>query len=195
MAGKLSIDARIWFNLDDLLCFLFLVSVREVSVPADQPAPRRDEEMHHDSYELISCSDGALSTQIKYLPTSFKSHLSKRKKKNTIAWKNKMECTFLPTKKIGLFICECELSLMSCLVTWVPVRSLCCRALRRAYMQSGGSDPAIVARMIDLQAEAKSLEKTQPASSGKSKTQGDAGQKICTASCCITQHSCAQWSL
>lgn len=84
MAGKLSIDARIWFNLDDLLCFLFLVSVREVSVPADQPDPRRDEEMHRDSYELVSCSDGALSTQIKYLPTSFKSHLSKRRKKTLL---------------------------------------------------------------------------------------------------------------
>lgn len=30
-------------------------------------------------------------------------------------------------------------------------------------MQSGGSDPAIVAQMIDLQAEAQSLEKNQPA--------------------------------
>uniref|UniRef100_A0A671Y3M8 Coiled-coil domain containing 17 n=1 Tax=Sparus aurata TaxID=8175 RepID=A0A671Y3M8_SPAAU len=66
---------------------------------------------------------------------------------------------------------------------------LCCRALRRAYMQSGGSDPAIVARMIDLQAEAQSLEKTRPASAGKSKTQSDAGQKTCAASRCITQHS------
>ncbi|XP_036970677.1 coiled-coil domain-containing protein 17 isoform X2 [Acanthopagrus latus] len=92
-------------TLQQLAEHLHMLHVREVSVPADQPAPRRDEEMHHDSYELISCSDGALSTQIK--------------------------------------------------------------ALRRAYMQSGGSDPAIVARMIDLQAEAKSLEKTQPASSGK----------------------------
>uniref|UniRef100_A0A3Q1JDQ1 Coiled-coil domain containing 17 n=1 Tax=Anabas testudineus TaxID=64144 RepID=A0A3Q1JDQ1_ANATE len=36
-------------------------------------------------------------------------------------------------------------------------------ALRHAYMQSGGSDPAIVAQMIDLQAEAQSLEKNQPA--------------------------------
>ena len=81
MAGKLSIDVRTLYNLDDLLCFLFLVSVREVSVPADQPDPRRDEEMYRDSYELISCSDGALSTQIKYLPTSFKSRLSKKRKK------------------------------------------------------------------------------------------------------------------
>ncbi|XP_036970678.1 coiled-coil domain-containing protein 17 isoform X3 [Acanthopagrus latus] len=96
-------------TLQQLAEHLHMLHVREVSVPADQPAPRRDEEMHHDSYELISCSDGALSTQIK--------------------------------------------------------------ALRRAYMQSGGSDPAIVARMIDLQAEAKSLEKTQPASSGKMMTE------------------------
>uniref|UniRef100_A0A8C4HP84 Coiled-coil domain-containing protein 17 n=1 Tax=Dicentrarchus labrax TaxID=13489 RepID=A0A8C4HP84_DICLA len=41
------------------------------------------------------------------------------------------------------------------------------QALRQAYMQSGGSDPAIVARMIDLQAEAQSLEKNQPAAAGK----------------------------
>ncbi|KAK2835200.1 hypothetical protein Q5P01_015684 [Channa striata] len=33
------------------------------------------------------------------------------------------------------------------------------KALRHAYMQSGGSDPAIVAHMIDLQAEAQSLER------------------------------------
>ncbi|AWP10622.1 putative coiled-coil domain-containing protein 17 [Scophthalmus maximus] len=37
-------------------------------------------------------------------------------------------------------------------------------ALRRAYTQSGGSDPAIVAQMIDLQAEAQSLEKNEAAS-------------------------------
>ncbi|KAI3368535.1 hypothetical protein L3Q82_025544, partial [Scortum barcoo] len=39
------------------------------------------------------------------------------------------------------------------------------KALRQAYMQSGGSDPTIVAQMIDLQAEAQSLEKekNQPA--------------------------------
>ncbi len=37
-------------------------------------------------------------------------------------------------------------------------------------MQSGGADPAIVARMIDLQAEAQSLEKNKPAAAGKSKT-------------------------
>uniref|UniRef100_A0A671Y3M0 Coiled-coil domain containing 17 n=1 Tax=Sparus aurata TaxID=8175 RepID=A0A671Y3M0_SPAAU len=92
-------------TLQQLAEHLHVLHVREVSVPADQPNPRRDEEMHRDSYELVSCSDGALSTQIK--------------------------------------------------------------ALRRAYMQSGGSDPAIVARMIDLQAEAQSLEKTRPASAGK----------------------------
>ncbi|XP_042272925.1 coiled-coil domain-containing protein 17 [Thunnus maccoyii] len=41
------------------------------------------------------------------------------------------------------------------------------KALRQAYMQSGGSDPAIVAHMIDLQAEAQSLEKNQPATAAK----------------------------
>eukprot|EP00064_Thunnus_orientalis_P016240 superscaffoldBa00003170_g16304 len=41
------------------------------------------------------------------------------------------------------------------------------QALRQAYMQSGGSDPAIVAHMIDLQAEAQSLEKNQPATAAK----------------------------
>lgn len=40
-------------------------------------------------------------------------------------------------------------------------------------MQTGGSDPAIVARMIDLQAEAQSQEKNQPAAAGKSETQSD----------------------
>ncbi|XP_068599554.1 coiled-coil domain-containing protein 17-like [Brachionichthys hirsutus] len=39
------------------------------------------------------------------------------------------------------------------------------RALWRAYIQSGGSDPAIVAQMIELQVEAQSLEK-QPAVAG-----------------------------
>ncbi|XP_026201518.1 coiled-coil domain-containing protein 17 [Anabas testudineus] len=43
------------------------------------------------------------------------------------------------------------------------------KALRHAYMQSGGSDPAIVAQMIDLQAEAQSLEKNQPAAAAKAK--------------------------
>ncbi|TDH08825.1 hypothetical protein EPR50_G00101930 [Perca flavescens] len=78
--------------------------VREVSVPADQPDPRKN---NHDSYELISSADGPLSTQIK--------------------------------------------------------------ALWQVYMQSGGSDPAIVAQMIDLQAEAQSLEKNQPATAGRDK--------------------------
>ncbi|XP_073331831.1 coiled-coil domain-containing protein 17-like [Pagrus major] len=96
-------------TLQQLAEHLHVLHVREVSVPADQPDPRKNEKMHRDSYELISCSDGALSTQIK--------------------------------------------------------------ALRQAYMQSGGSDPAIVARMIDLQAEAQSLEKTRPEAAGKSKTQ------------------------
>uniref|UniRef100_A0A668AJX9 Coiled-coil domain containing 17 n=1 Tax=Myripristis murdjan TaxID=586833 RepID=A0A668AJX9_9TELE len=35
------------------------------------------------------------------------------------------------------------------------------RSLRQAYMQSGGSDPAIVAQIIDLQAEAQTLEQNQ----------------------------------
>ncbi|GAA6221346.1 coiled-coil domain-containing protein 17 isoform X1 [Lates japonicus] len=42
-------------------------------------------------------------------------------------------------------------------------------ALRQAYMQSGGSDPAIVAQMIHLQAEAQCLEKNQPAASAKAR--------------------------
>ncbi|XP_050933215.1 coiled-coil domain-containing protein 17 [Lates calcarifer] len=42
-------------------------------------------------------------------------------------------------------------------------------ALRQAYMQSGGSDPAIVAQMIHLQAEAQRLEKNQPAASAKAR--------------------------
>ncbi|XP_034738042.1 coiled-coil domain-containing protein 17 [Etheostoma cragini] len=45
----------------------------------------------------------------------------------------------------------------------------CCRALWHAYIQSGGSDPAIEAQMIALQAEAQSLEKNQPAMAGKAK--------------------------
>ncbi|XP_035509478.1 coiled-coil domain-containing protein 17 [Morone saxatilis] len=96
-------------TLQQLAEHLHLLHVREVSVPAKQPDPHKNKKMHRDSYELISCADGPLSTQIK--------------------------------------------------------------ALRQAYMQSGGSDPAIVARMIDLQAEAQSLEKNQPAAAGKSKTQ------------------------
>ncbi|XP_069560950.1 coiled-coil domain-containing protein 17-like [Brachyistius frenatus] len=43
------------------------------------------------------------------------------------------------------------------------------KALRQAYMQSGGSDPAIVAQMTDLQAEAQSLEKNQPAAAAKAR--------------------------
>ncbi|XP_051233110.1 coiled-coil domain-containing protein 17 isoform X5 [Dicentrarchus labrax] len=92
-------------TLQQLAEHLHLLHVREVSVPAKQPDPHKNKKMHRDSYELISCADGPLSTQIK--------------------------------------------------------------ALRQAYMQSGGSDPAIVARMIDLQAEAQSLEKNQPAAAGK----------------------------
>lgn len=47
---------------------------------------------------------------------------------------------------------------------------LYCRALRQVYMRSGGSHPAIVARMIDLQAEAQVLEKRQPAAAGRSES-------------------------
>lgn len=36
------------------------------------------------------------------------------------------------------------------------------RALRLAYMQSGGSDPEVLAHMHDLQAEALTLEQTKP---------------------------------
>lgn len=68
MAGKRSLDATMWSNLDDLLCFLFaFFSVREASVPADHPDPRRNKKMHNDGYELISSADGPLSTQIKYI--------------------------------------------------------------------------------------------------------------------------------
>ncbi|XP_044055508.1 coiled-coil domain-containing protein 17 isoform X2 [Siniperca chuatsi] len=93
-------------TLQQLTEHLHALHVREVSVPAAQPDPEENKKMHHNSYELISCADGPLSTQIK--------------------------------------------------------------ALRQAYIQSGGSDPAIVVRMIDLQAEAQSLEKNQPVAAGKS---------------------------
>ncbi|XP_070765069.1 coiled-coil domain-containing protein 17-like [Enoplosus armatus] len=94
-------------TLQQLAEHLRALHVHEVSVPAAQPDPRKNKKMRHDSHELISCTDGPLSTQIK--------------------------------------------------------------ALRRTYVQSGGSDPAIVARMIDLQAEAQSLEEDQSAAAGKSK--------------------------
>uniref|UniRef100_A0A3B4US92 Coiled-coil domain containing 17 n=1 Tax=Seriola dumerili TaxID=41447 RepID=A0A3B4US92_SERDU len=42
-------------------------------------------------------------------------------------------------------------------------------ALQQAYVQSGGSDPVIVAQMIDLQAQAQSLETNQPAASTKAR--------------------------
>lgn len=49
---------------------LFLISVKEVPVPADQPAPCENKKMHHDdNYELISSVDGPLSAQIKYIPS------------------------------------------------------------------------------------------------------------------------------
>ncbi|KAF7656559.1 hypothetical protein LDENG_00039490 [Lucifuga dentata] len=43
------------------------------------------------------------------------------------------------------------------------------KALQLAYMQSGGLDPAIVAQLIDLQAEAQSLEKNQSAAADKAR--------------------------
>ncbi|XP_067315960.1 coiled-coil domain-containing protein 17 [Pseudorasbora parva] len=43
------------------------------------------------------------------------------------------------------------------------------RALRLAYMQSGGSDPEVLAHMHDLQAEALTLEQTKPRADGKIK--------------------------
>lgn len=100
MAGKLSIDATIWSNLDDLPFFLIRFSVREGSAPADQPDPRKNIKMHHDSYELISCTDGPLSTQIRYVLTSFESRLFW---KHSFGRKNKMECKFvwLPLRKSG----------------------------------------------------------------------------------------------
>lgn len=49
--------------------------MQKVSVPADQQDARKNKKMHHDNYELISSADGPLSTQIKYVPTSFKSDL------------------------------------------------------------------------------------------------------------------------
>nr|XP_046248214.1 coiled-coil domain-containing protein 17 [Scatophagus argus]XP_046248215.1 coiled-coil domain-containing protein 17 [Scatophagus argus] len=92
-------------TLQQLAEHLHLLHVRGISVPVDQTEPREDKMMHHDSFELISCANGPLSTQIK--------------------------------------------------------------ALRQAYMRSGGSDPAIVAQMIDLQAEAQSLEKSQAVAAGR----------------------------
>ncbi|KAK7144822.1 hypothetical protein R3I94_011037 [Phoxinus phoxinus] len=43
------------------------------------------------------------------------------------------------------------------------------RALRLAYMQSGGSDPEVLAHMHDLQAEAITLEQARPRADGKTK--------------------------
>ncbi|XP_056115318.1 coiled-coil domain-containing protein 17 isoform X1 [Rhinichthys klamathensis goyatoka] len=43
------------------------------------------------------------------------------------------------------------------------------RALRLAYMQSGGSDPEVLAHMHDLQAEAHTLEQARPRADGKTK--------------------------
>ncbi|XP_048055947.1 coiled-coil domain-containing protein 17 isoform X2 [Megalobrama amblycephala] len=43
------------------------------------------------------------------------------------------------------------------------------RALRLAYMQSGGSDPEVLAHMHDLQAEAFTLEQARPRADGKTK--------------------------
>ena len=45
----------------------------------------------------------------------------------------------------------------------------CDRALRLAYMQSGGSDPAVLAQMHDLQAEAHTLEQAQLVSHDKAR--------------------------
>ncbi|XP_062280827.1 coiled-coil domain-containing protein 17 [Scomber scombrus] len=93
-------------TLQQLAEQLHTLHVKEVSVPADQPAPCENKKMHHDdNYELISSVDSPLSAQIK--------------------------------------------------------------ALRRTYMQSGGSDPAIVAQMINLQKEAQSLERNQPATAAE----------------------------
>ncbi|KAA0712953.1 Coiled-coil domain-containing protein 17 [Triplophysa tibetana] len=43
------------------------------------------------------------------------------------------------------------------------------RALRLAYIQSGGSDPEFLAHMHDLQSEALTLEQTQPKADGRAK--------------------------
>ncbi|XP_029905621.1 coiled-coil domain-containing protein 17 [Myripristis murdjan] len=43
------------------------------------------------------------------------------------------------------------------------------KSLRQAYMQSGGSDPAIVAQIIDLQAEAQTLEQNQQGPTAKTR--------------------------
>ncbi|XP_055364604.1 coiled-coil domain-containing protein 17 [Betta splendens] len=51
------------------------------------------------------------------------------------------------------------------------------RALRRAYMQSGATDPDIVAQMIDLQAEAQSLERHQPAAAVAKKKKVKSSQR------------------
>ncbi|KAK2908156.1 hypothetical protein Q8A73_009229 [Channa argus] len=94
-------------TLQQLAEHLHALHVQQVSVPADQPEPVKNEKMQQVNYKLISSEDGPLSTQIK--------------------------------------------------------------ALRHAYMHSGGSDPAIVSRMIDLQAEAQSLEKNQSSAAAKPK--------------------------
>ncbi|XP_035813588.1 coiled-coil domain-containing protein 17 [Amphiprion ocellaris] len=43
------------------------------------------------------------------------------------------------------------------------------KALRQLYMQSGGSDPAVVTELTDLQAQAQSLEKDRPAAASKAR--------------------------
>lgn len=45
----------------------------------------------------------------------------------------------------------------------------CNRALRLGYMQSGGSDPEVLAHMHDLQAEALTLEQARPKADGRTK--------------------------
>lgn len=47
------------------------------------------------------------------------------------------------------------------------------RALRLAYMQSGGSDPEVLAHMHDLQAEALTLEQAKHKAEGKTKERSE----------------------
>lgn len=136
--------------------------------------------MHHDdNYELLSSVDGPLSAQIKYIPGAlFNTTLLKGE--------NKIKCCYCSKKKGRLFICEYKYTGVYCLLV---LSKIChwCRALQRAYMQSGGSDPAIMAQMINLQKEAQSLERNQPATAAKarkkeSKNQSDDEEKVCSLS-------------
>lgn len=100
-----------------------LFSVREVPTP-DQPDPRRNETMLHDSYELISCAESPLSAQIRSVSTSFKSHLSlDSPHKGKTRWGEDffpfLSGCHLKKKQVYMWTVS-----LSCLVIWEWIRSL-----------------------------------------------------------------------